>query len=256
MNFQKIIYIIILISNVIFSQNKDIAVFYKPAGDTLSVSVINLTSKKLDVKFEISGYNFLSKTGRVQKILEKSNRDTILIAKLIPLSKKKPVQVSNISYNYLEVVEQKPALIIQQAKPVTIDKSFATANNIEKKTATQTTPAKIGKDDTILLTKEAYDAMMAEQEKQAKELFASKIPIVFVKDGCPRCQRSEKYITENNMNVRILNTSTSEKNGRLMQYMLEKQYGKDLDKVTMPVILKYKKLTHSHTNLQEVITKL
>lgn len=78
--------------------------------------------------------------------------------------------------------------------------------------------------------------------------------IIFGKDGCPRCAKTLKYLIKNNIDFKYINTNKSEDLNALMWKMLKDAGAKD--NVTMPIIVKNGKLTHSHKNLDEFLTSI
>lgn len=78
--------------------------------------------------------------------------------------------------------------------------------------------------------------------------------IIFGKDGCPRCNKTLKYLIKNNIDFKYINTSKSIDLNSLMWEMLKEEGAKD--NITMPVIVNKGKLTHTHKNLEEFLTKI
>ena len=256
----KYFLVFFILTTSLWSQKNNIDVVYKYSGDTIFVNAINRTAKNIDIKFDIIGNNFLSKTGRVKMQLGKSDKDTILVVKLTPIAARKKVAVTNVKYEFSEI----QPIITEQIKE---NKAVARVKNQEQKATdeklksianAETTNSKIkeNKKPTIItLTVAENNARIAEQEVLSNMLLSSKTPIIFVKTGCTRCELSEKIIKEKNLNVKVINTTENKKDSETLWYMLHKQYT-NLEMVTMPVILKNKKLTHSHNNLTATVEKL
>lgn len=71
--------------------------------------------------------------------------------------------------------------------------------------------------------------------------------VIFVKDGCSRCETAVNYLVENEIPFKTLNTSQNNDANLLMWKKLEEN--KVSKTILMPVILNDNKLTHSHKGI-------
>ena len=99
--------------------------------------------------------------------------------------------------------------------------------------------------------------------KQLKEKLLEKVGditkgiVVFSKDGCTRSQYTTKYLLDNKIEFKFLNTSKNKEYKDLMWILInEENQGTSLNRVTMPVVLINGKLFHNIKDLKLFVTNL
>lgn len=79
--------------------------------------------------------------------------------------------------------------------------------------------------------------------------------VVFSKDGCSRCHYTTSFLLNNEIDFRLINTSTNNSLNKLM-WELVKAKTPSIEKLTMPVILVKGKLSYNIENLKEMVSNL
>ena len=77
--------------------------------------------------------------------------------------------------------------------------------------------------------------------------------IIFTKEGCPRCEKTIKYLNTNKIEFTELTITNNQKNNELMWKKINSV--KPI-KITFPVIINNEKLTHSHNDLDLFLKNL
>lgn len=110
--------------------------------------------------------------------------------------------------------------------------------------------AKLTEEEKILIHKKI-------KEKETTDLIDLNSGIVvFAKDGCSRCEFTTRYLVDNNIDFRFIDTSDKNKPQNKKMWNLVKLDNPYIKSVKMPVILVDGKISYSINDLKAFVTKL
>lgn len=94
------------------------------------------------------------------------------------------------------------------------------------------------------------------QDKKLKEKTVTGVDdmnngiVLFYKDGCPRCAYVTTYMLDNNIDFKLLDTSSDKESNRLMWKLL-KEENSNLKNIKMPVVLVNGKVNYNMKDLKD-----